>query len=75
MDTDHLTDEEARSKLRELCDKAGGVSNFAKALGITTGAVSHQLHGRRPIQGVVARYMGLKIERRTKIHYREEKNQ
>jgi predicted transcriptional regulator len=66
-----ITEQEAQVRLRSLCDEAGGVGELAKLLGITPGAVSHQLHGTRPIQGRVAEYMGLKIQRETTIHYRE----
>ena len=70
-----ITDEEARAKLRELCDEAGGVGELARKLGLTISAVSHQLNGHRPIQGRVAEHMGLRIERETKVYYREADQQ
>ena len=70
MKEDYITDEEARAKLRDLCEEAGGVGELAKKIGLTISAVSHQLNGHKPIHGRVAEYMGLKIERETKIFYR-----
>lgn len=75
MKDGYITDEEARAKLRELCDEAGGVGELARKLGLTISAVSHQLNGHRPIQGRVAEHMGLRIERETKVYYREADHQ
>ncbi|WBC28323.1 transcriptional repressor [Desulfofustis phage LS06-2018-MD02] len=66
-----ITGDEARAKLRKLCDEEGGVGELARKLGLTISAVSHQLSGRRPIQGKVAKHMGLRIEKETKVYYRE----
>lgn len=70
-----ITDEEARAKLRTLCDEAGGVGELAKIVGLSISAVSHQLHGSRPIHGKVAKHMGLSVERETTIFYREAQGQ
>ena len=66
----HLSTDEAISELRKLCDQAGGVCAFAKKVGLSPSAVSHQLNGHRPIQGKVAKYMGIKISRQTSITYK-----
>ena len=66
-----LSEEEAREKLRALCDEAGGVGALAELIGVTISAVSHQLHGRSPIHGRVAAYMGIKICRETTITYED----
>ena len=71
MEENLITEEEARARLKELCQEAGGVGNLARDMGITVSAVSHQLNGHRPIQGRVAKHMGLQIERETTISYRE----
>jgi DNA-binding transcriptional ArsR family regulator len=70
-----ITDDEARAQLRELCNEAGGVGELARKLGLTISAVSHQLNGRRPIQGRVAEHMGLQIERETRVYYRKADQQ
>lgn len=68
---DHLlSEEEARRRLKELCEQAGGVSNLAKEVGVTISNISMQLHGRRPIQGKLAEYMGIKSHRETIIKYK-----
>lgn len=66
-----LTEEEARKRLQLLCDEVGGAAQLAQELGITSPAISHQLHGHRPIQGKVANRLGIRVERETTIMYRE----
>lgn len=70
MKEELITSEEARARLRTLCHESGGVSKLARIVGIGTSSVSHQLHGSRPIQGKLARYMGLTVERETTLFYR-----
>jgi len=64
-----ITQEEATAKLQQACDNAGGVGAFAEQVGVTISAVSHQLHGSRPIQGKVAEHLGLRVHRETTIAY------
>ncbi len=66
-----MTQDQAISQLRELCDQSGGVKAFADRVGVTISAVSHQLAGRRPIQGKVAQYMGLTVQRETVLTYKK----
>ena len=68
---DFIPEADALAALRKLCDEAGGVKAFADKVGVTVSAVSHQLHGNRPIQGKVAEYMGLTIHRETTISYKK----
>ena len=75
MNDGFITEEQARARLRELCDEAGGVGELARRIGITISAVSHQLNGHRPIHGRVAEHMGLQIQRETTISYREADQQ
>lgn len=67
----HLSEDHAITLLRKLCDDAGGVKAFAEMVGVDVSAVSHQIHGRRPIQGKVAEHMGLTVHRETKISYKQ----
>ena len=67
----HLSKEDAILRLRKLCDEAGGIKAFAETVGVTISAVSHQLAGRRPIQGKVAKHMGLTVHRETTISYKK----
>lgn len=71
MQENCITEEEARAKLRVLCEIAGGVGKFAEVVGVSTSAVSQQLHGHKPIHGKIARHMGLRIEKQTTLFYRE----
>lgn len=75
MKDGYITDEEARAKLRALCDEAGGVGKLAKRIGLSISAVSQQLHGHKPIQGRVAEHMGLQVTRKTTIYYLETTQQ
>lgn len=75
MKDGYITDEEARAKLRALCDEAGGVGELARRIGLSISAVSQQLHGHKPIHGRVAEHMGLRIERETRVYYREADQQ
>ena len=67
-----ISEEEARTQLRILCEAAGGVGALAKSIGLTISAVSQQLHGHKPIHGKVAEHMGLRVQRKTKIYYKAE---
>jgi len=67
----HISEEDALERLRSLCEEAGGVKAFAEKVGVTISAVSHQLHGNRPIQGKVAEHMGLTVHRETTISYKK----
>lgn len=75
MKDGYITDEEARAKLRALCDEAGGVGELARRIGLSISAVSQQLHGHKPIHGRVAEHMGLQVARETTIYYREATQQ
>lgn len=66
-----ITQEEAVERLRLLCEEAGGIGVFADRVGVTISAVSHQLHSNRPIQGKVAEYMGITVQRKTTITYKK----
>lgn len=66
-----ITEEQARDILQEHCHNAGGVGKLAEAIGISIAAVSQQLHGHKPIHGKVAKYLGIKLERETTVHYRK----
>lgn len=70
MQEELITGKEARARLQTLCCEAGGVGKLAKIVGIGTSAVSQQLHGSRPIQGKLAKHMGLTVERETTLFYR-----
>jgi hypothetical protein len=70
-----ITKEQAIALLKEYCTRAGGVKAFASSLGISTGAVSQQLHGHKPIHGKVADHLGLKAHRETTIYYKEAGNE
>lgn len=72
MNQGFISEEEARTQLRTLCEEAGGVGIFAKSIGLTISAVSQQLHGHKPIHGKVAEHMGLRVQRETKIYYRAD---
>lgn len=65
-----LSPEEAVKMLERLCEEAGGVGLFAQSIGVTISTVSHQLAGRRPIQGKVAERMGIKAHREVTLSYR-----
>lgn len=67
-----ITEEQALEKLKALCDSCGGVSNFANMVGVDVSAVSHQLNRDRPIQGKVAKFMGIKVRKTTTISYVKE---
>ena len=70
---DLIPPEDAVERLRSLCEEHGGVGAFAKKVGVKISAVSHQLSGRRPIQGKVAKYMGLHVHREVTISYKKVK--
>lgn len=74
MEQSGITRDEAINRLRLKCEEAGGVSAFAKEVGVSTGAVSQQLHGHKPIHGRVAARLGLKLKRETTIHYEEARH-
>lgn len=67
-----ISEDEARTQLKLLCDAAGGVGALAKSIGLTISAVSRQLHGHRPIHGKIAKHMGLRVQRETKIYYKAD---
>lgn len=71
MNDQLINEDEARARLRTLCEEAGGVGKFADRIGLSVSAVSHQLNGSRPIQGKVAQHMGLKTVRIKELYYRE----
>ena len=71
MEENLITAEDARSRLKALCEEAGGVGKLAEVIGLSISAVSQQLHGHKPIHGRVAEHMGLQIERETTVYYRE----
>jgi transcriptional regulator with XRE-family HTH domain len=54
-----LSPPEARARLRQAVEEAGSQVAFARAAGVTKAAVSNQLAGRHPIDGKVARALGL----------------
>ena len=64
-----ITQEEATARLQKACDDAGGVGALADAIGVSISAVSHQLHGNRPIHGKVAEHLKIKIHRETTVAY------
>jgi DNA-binding transcriptional regulator YdaS (Cro superfamily) len=66
-----ITEDEARAKLKALCEEAGGVGKLAEQLGLSISAVSQQLNGHSRINGKVAIHMGLTTERETTVYYRE----
>lgn len=69
MENKRITAKEAQASLQRLCDHHGGVGKVAEMAGVSISAVSHQLHGRQPIHGKVAKFMGIRLERVTTLGY------
>lgn len=55
-----LSPPEARARLRRAVEEAGSQIEFARTTGVTKAAISNQLAGRHPIDGKVARCLGLR---------------
>lgn len=65
-----MSQKEAIAKLRALCDEAGGVGILADRIGVHISSLSQQIHGKRPLNDKVAKYMGLELHKETTVTYK-----